>query len=100
MKNVDHLTVRPIFHWTDEKIRVHVFMCVLAYRLCCMLVKELHDLGLSISINRLIDEMAKITRILTFFDDIEKPTKVESFTLGSELAQQVERMYKLKEKYS
>jgi len=100
MKNVDHLTVRPIFHWTDEKIRVHIFMCVLAYRLCSLLAKELNDIGISISINKLIDEMARITRVHTFFDDIDKPTKVESFTLGSELAQQVERIYNLKEKYS
>jgi transposase len=37
MKDTKHLTVRPIFHWTDEKIRVHIFICVLAYRLCTLL---------------------------------------------------------------
>ncbi len=30
MKTVD-LKVRPIFHWLDERIRAHVFLCMLAY---------------------------------------------------------------------
>ena len=100
MKDSDHLAVQPIFHWTDEKIRVHIFACVLAYRLCSLLLKELSEKGISISMNRLVDDMAKIKRIHTFFDDIKKPVKVESFTLGSDLAMQIERLYNLKEKYS
>lgn len=30
MKTVD-LHVRPIFHWNDDRIRAHVFLCMLAY---------------------------------------------------------------------
>ena len=100
MKNPEHLSVRPIFHWTDEKIRVHIFICVLAYRLCSLLIKELSQKGISITINQLMNEMAHIKRIHTFFGDINKPEKVESFTLGNELARQIEQLYRLKEKYS
>ena len=100
LKNPEHMTVRPIFHWTDEKIRVHIFSCVLAYRLCSLLVKELFDAGISTSINRLMDEMSGLKRIHTFFGDLKKPGKVESFTRCSEMATQIERIYKLKEKYS
>jgi len=100
LKNTKHITVRPIFHWTDDKIRIHIFACVLAYRLCSLLEKELADAGISISINRLIDEMSGIKRIHTFIGDIKKPGKLESFTQGSKLAMQIEQIYKLKEKYS
>jgi transposase len=100
LKDTKHLTVRPIFHWTDEKIRVHIFSCVLAYRLCTLLVKELFDNGVSVSVNRLIDEVSRIKRIHTFFRDANRIEKVESFTLGSKLAEQIEQLYKLKEKYS
>ena len=100
MKNPNHLSVRPIFHWTDEKIRVHIFICVLAYRLCCLLAKELSGNGISIPINRLLEEMSHIKRIHTFFGDIGKPQMVESFTVGSDLAEQIEQLYSLKEKYS
>ncbi len=100
MKNTEHLRVRPVFHWTDEKIRIHIFTCVLAYRLCCLLLKELEDKGIHISINRLLNEMAGIKHVDTFFGDIDKPEKVESFTLGSELAQKIDEVYQLKRKYS
>jgi transposase len=100
MNDPDCLAVRPMFHWTDEKIRVHIFTCVLAYRLCSLLIKELSDYGISISINRLIKEMSRIKRIHTFFDDIDKPTKVQSFTLGSAPAARIEQLYSLKEKYN
>ena len=46
MKDTDHLSVKPIFHWTDEKIRVHLFTCILAMRLCSLLQKELAGQGI------------------------------------------------------
>ena len=100
MKNPKHLTVRPIFHWTDEKIRVHIFICVLAYRLCSLLIKELSEAGVHISINRLMEEMSHIKRIHTFFGDMKKPQNIASFTRGSLLAEQIEQLYCLKQKYS
>ena len=60
MKDTDHLSVRPIFHWTDSRIKVHIFSCVLAYRLCCLLRKELAGQGIDIPIDRMLDEMAGI----------------------------------------
>lgn len=99
LKNTEHLTVRPVFHWTDEKIRVHIFTCVLAYRLCCLLIKELADKGINTNINQLMDEMSKIKRVDTFFGNPEKLEKVQSFTKGSEFAQRIESEYQLKKKY-
>ena len=100
MKNPKHLAVRPIFHWTDEKIRVHIFICVLAYRLCSLLIKELSAQGIHISINRLMEEMSHIKRVNTFFWDTRKPQKVVSFTRGSQLARQIEQLYNLTGKFS
>ena len=100
MKDSKHVAVQPMFHWTDEKIRVHIFTCVLAYRLCSLLAKELDEMGITISIDRMIDEMSRIKRIHTFFGDINKPDKVSSFTRGNEVAQRIECAYHLKEQYS
>jgi transposase len=33
IKNPYHGSIRPQFHWTDQKIRVHVFTCVLGFLL-------------------------------------------------------------------
>lgn len=33
MKNPYHLAVRPQYHWTDQKIEAHIFMCIIGYLL-------------------------------------------------------------------
>ena len=67
MKNTDHLDFRPIYHWTDQKIRVHAFYCVLALRLCSLLNRELHDHGIDMSINRMLDTLADIKQVITVY---------------------------------
>jgi transposase len=102
MKDSRHLTVRPIFHWTDHKIKIHLFTCVLAYRMCCLLVKELAEKGIQTSINQLIENMAGVKRIETFFANLynpKKPERVLSYKYGTDLAEQVLALYRLREKY-
>jgi transposase len=43
MKTVD-LEIRPIFHWKDDRIRAHVFLCMLAYYLEWHLRRKLKPL--------------------------------------------------------
>lgn len=40
MKNPYHLAVRPQYHWTDQKIAVHYFVCVLGFLLAMLVRKE------------------------------------------------------------
>ena len=37
LKDPHHLAVRPQFHWTDQKIHIHFFTCVLGYQLAALL---------------------------------------------------------------
>jgi len=41
IKNPYHLPVRPQYHWTDQKIKVHYFICVLAYLLVSLIWRQL-----------------------------------------------------------
>lgn len=99
MKDTDFLTVRPIFHWTDQRIAVHIFLCVLAYRLCALLRKELHEKGIDCSINQCLKSMNAVNRVTTFYGPIAKPKKIEAFIAGDELASQIEKVYELQPKY-
>ncbi|NLB56691.1 MAG: IS1634 family transposase [Lentisphaerae bacterium] len=99
MKDTEHLAVRPFWHWTDEQIRIHVFVCVLAYRLCCLIVKELREQGIKTNVNELLEEMSRLKMSETFFGNIERPEKVRTFTLIDGLAQKVEEVYQLKARY-
>jgi len=40
MKNPDHLALRPQYHWTDQKIAVHFFICVLGFLLATLVWRE------------------------------------------------------------
>jgi len=63
MKDPQHIRLRPQHHWTDQKIEVHVFYCVLALMLCSLLRRELHRKGIDRSIADLLDELAKIQEV-------------------------------------
>jgi transposase len=40
IKNPYHLAVTPEFHWTDQKIRVHYFSCILGYLLASLIWRD------------------------------------------------------------
>jgi transposase len=63
MKDPHHVCLRPQYHWTDQKIAVHVFYCVLALLLCSLLRRQLHIKGIDLSIPAMLDELAKIREV-------------------------------------
>ena len=58
-----HIALRPRYHWTDQKVKVHVFCCVLALMLCYLLRRELHRKGIYRSIPDFLDELATIREV-------------------------------------
>lgn len=100
MKDPDHLAVRPVFHWTDDRIRIHIFCCVLAYRLCCLIQKELDTMGIELSIDRILDETAKVKLVTSFFGTPEKATSVRTFSRASAVGEQIMDAYDLRTKYT
>ena len=60
MKNPHFLGWSPMFHWTDSKIQVHAFYCVLALLLTSLLQRELARKGEPLSINRMLEELGGI----------------------------------------
>ena len=98
MKDTDHLTLRPLFHWTDQKIKVHIFYCVLAYRLCCLLKKELVESGIHDSLDRILDDMKLYQYVITVIGN-NKSDIITSFTHPTELTSKILDKYKLKDKY-
>ncbi len=73
MKDTSFLGFRPIYHWTDQKIKVHAFYCVLALRLCCLLKRILHENGINLSINKMLSLLSDIKQVITVY-----PKKGES----------------------
>jgi transposase len=57
VKNPYHLAVTPEFHWTDQKIKVHFFTCVLGYLLSTLLLHEAKKNGFKGSLDTLLNSL-------------------------------------------
>ena len=61
LKDPGQLAVRPTFHWTDQKLKVHTFCCVLGYLLVKLLERRAHRGGLRIrSVRSLLRKLRQI----------------------------------------
>jgi hypothetical protein len=61
MKDPRMLSTRPQFHWTDQKLHVHAFMCVTAYLLVTLLHRRAtQKTGFQGSSRRLLAELAEV----------------------------------------
>ena len=57
MKNPHFVSWKPMFHWTDQKIRVHAFYCVVALVLASLLRRELAYKNIRMSIPAIIESL-------------------------------------------
>jgi transposase len=61
LKDPGMLSTRPQFHWTDQKLRVHAFMCVTGYLLVRLLWRRARrEAGFAGSPRTLLAELARI----------------------------------------
>lgn len=67
MKNVHRIALRPQYHWTDQKIRVHVLCCVLAFMLCSLLRREVSRHGIEMSTHEILEQLGGIREVVLFY---------------------------------
>ncbi len=59
-KDTDHFSVRPQYHWTDQKIRVHLFICLGALVIGDVLNKHLRDNNIIYTKSAMLDRLGEI----------------------------------------
>lgn len=75
MKNPFHLAIRPQYHWTDQKIEVHGFICLLAFLIVMMAYKRAKEkVGFKGSPHTLLEKLSTI-RLATFIESPAQKTK-------------------------
>lgn len=60
LKDVDHGAVRPQYHWTDQKMRVHAFLCLVGLLLLRVLEREARSAGLEATPEVLLESLARV----------------------------------------
>ena len=67
MKDPRFLTFRPTHHWTDQKLRVHAFYCVLALMITSLLCRKLAQAGIHMSIARMMERLKDINEVVNLY---------------------------------
>ena len=67
MKDPRFLTFRPTHHWTDQKLRVHAFYCVLALMISSLLCRKLTQAGIHVSVARMIERLKDINEVANLY---------------------------------
>jgi len=65
LKDPAHLAMRPQYHWTDQKLHVHVFTCVLGYLLATLLhLRARRANAPYASLESLLDALSQVRRAM------------------------------------
>jgi transposase len=90
MKDPHFVSFSPGFHWTDQKIRVHAFYCVLALTMVSLLQRQLHEQGIDISVSEALESLGDIKEVALFHNRSRKnPLVTVELTERDELQNQL-----------
>ena len=67
LKEGDWLGWGPIYHWTDQKIRVHAFYCMLGISLLQYIYKKAQVAWAGLSMEQLLEELAQIVQFALLY---------------------------------
>jgi transposase len=67
MKDPKVVSFSPMFHWTDQKIRVHVAQCVLALMTARLMVRDAGNAGVRMSVRELLSTLAGIEETVLLY---------------------------------
>jgi transposase len=72
LKDPHVVSFSPMHHWTDQKIRVHTFYCILALTIAHLMRRQTEHAGLHLSVRELLSELAGIGETVLLHHDGSK----------------------------
>jgi transposase len=67
LKDGDWLGWGPMYHWTDRKIRIHAFYCMLGISLLQYVHKQAQSAWAGITVEQLLDELRQIQQFVLLY---------------------------------
>ncbi len=87
MKNPYHLALKPQYHWTDQKIKVHYFICVIGYLLSSIIWREARlKAGYTGSLDNLLNMLNNV-RLGTMLEESKKSGKPKATYMLEEMTE-------------
>lgn len=91
LKDGDWLGWGPMYHWTDQKIRVHAFYCMLGISLLQYLRKQAESAWPGLTIEQLLEQLQQIEQYTLLYppQGDKGPNRVATVLSKQTLAQQL-----------
>lgn len=97
MKDPHHIALRPQYCWTDQKVRVHVFTCVIALMLVSLLRQQLSRHGIRLSSSKALALLSEIREIAMIFPPTRKDKEPTLRTSISQMTPQQKHLFEVLE---
>lgn len=98
MKDPHHGAFRPIYHWTDQKIKVHSLYSVAALMLINLAWREAHRVGIKVSPRELTEALCSIREVTLIYPPARgkaNPRVLKKLTRIDPLQQQLFELFQL-----
>lgn len=92
LKDRHYLHFEPLYHWTDQKIKVHALMCVLGLILVKLLLYRMSQANLSMSLSVLMEELKDMKKIILVYPQGQVKEKLSRL---SSIQKQLFHLFKL-----
>jgi transposase len=90
LKDGEWLGWGPMYHWTDSKIRIHAFYCMLGISLLQFLHRESRNVWPGLSVEQFLEELRQIQQFVLLYPPLgdKGPNRVATVLSKQTLAQQ------------
>jgi transposase len=88
LKDPRVVSFSPMFHWTEQKIRVHAFYCVLALTIAHLMRRHATGAGLDMSVRELLHTLAGIQETVMIYPSAGGRPKARRMLTDRDPAQQ------------
>lgn len=93
MKDPKVVSFSPMFHFTDHKIRIHAFYCVLALMVARLMTREADRAGVHLSVRELLGALAGIQETVLLYQGERGRPRARRMT--TEMSPDQRRLYDL-----
>ena len=93
LKNPLYLSFRPTFHWTDQKLRVHAFYCVLALMILNLLRRQLAQAGIVLSMVEMMKQLTNIQEVTVLYPAPHRGQEPLARTVLSKMNARQQKMF-------
>jgi transposase len=88
LKDRHVVSFSPMFHWTEQKIRVHVFYCVLALAIAHLMRRQATTAGLDLSVRELLRTLGGIQETVMIYPSTGGRPRARRMLTDRDTAQQ------------